>query len=306
MLPLHKVRQGYGGIFATVFSEDLIVPWKPLSLGDFISYTRDYERGAIPSVLLEDEVFKKCVLDSSLVRQMNFLPAGLVSVVAQNIWEYSGPKGVSEFNQDLAGARHILFGGGSKALHELVTIIAMAFPYKPEEVYAMDYETFLLRLAQSEKKLIDMGVLKTSVDLIEEQVETPTPKKAKAFADLNKVDIKKLWEEQHGIVKEPLPPPPVREKAPPPAPPGPSQRDNKRWWKVSPVLEAQKSHGINFGADNASVENTVLDNHEMSEAPEVREYLINEKTRDSRQKLIQDAQWIYKDLLEGLAKKKPS
>ena len=149
----------------------------------------------------------------------------------------------------------------------------------------MDYETFMLRLAQAEKKLLDLGIIKEPVVMREKE------KDQKKTVQRPKIDAKKLWEEQQQQI-------PVSE---------PQQISNKKWWKISPVLEATKKTKINLRESKDLNASLLLDNDEKASSPEVREYILEEKTKSIQGKMIADAEWMYKDLLAELSsRKKPS
>ena len=275
---IYEVRKRFGGTYVTIFPDGLIIPWKALSLKDFISYQQDTFKNLIPYPQLEDEIFSKCVLDDSIIRQMPFLKAGIISTVVHNIWEYSGPTTAELFNNDLETARQMLQGTGIGGLHELVEMITLAFPYTPEQVYEMDYETFLLRTAQAEGKLLRMKIISSPFSLVQTQTEAskqkgPIPKETKP-----RVDAKSLWEEQRLKKKDPIPPG--------------GMKKNEKWWKVSPVLETPAAHGIDFRIQQAEIDTFGSTGHEKADIH------IN------RANLIKDAQWIYADVLKALAAKK--
>jgi hypothetical protein len=91
-------------------------------------------------------------------------------------------------------------------------------------------------------------------------------------------------------------------KAPPKVDMGNVPRE--KWWNKSPVLEASNKSNINFDAEKTAADNLSLDNHDRAEAPEVQKFLAEYKTRDQRKKMVEDAKWIYKDLIEELQKHK--
>jgi hypothetical protein len=314
MRSVFEVRREFGSTYFTLFPDGLSIPWHPLPLGDFLSYTRDYSQGIVPPALLEDEIFKKCVTDPAILRRFPFLKAGIVTTVAQNIWEYSGPAGIKDFNEDLDSKRTSLYTDGTTALQDLVQIITMAFPYKPEEVYSMEYEVFLERLVQSEKKLLQLGLITEPVTMTEKGKEKKglrikgDPVK---FADLNggeRVDAKALWDAQQADKQKPTQAPISTPKSSPDpshelsTPTGEMSRD--RWFKVSPVLEATKKKKIDFKGDEETASMMLLDNDERASPPEVREFLLKKKMEGPGKDLQRDAQWIYKDLLAELAKRK--
>lgn len=276
---LFPVRKRFGGTYITIFNDDLVVPWKLLSIQDYIQYDSDVKRGLIPLSHLENEIFKKCVLDDSLLRQFDSLKAGVIATVVQHIWEYSGPTGIDSFNQDIENARVSLSSDGSKVLHQCAQLISTAFPYKPEEIYGMDYPTFLLRLAQAESKLIQAGMLKEPIR-IEQPGLTKERKGPRPSDPNNRVDAKRIWEDQQ-FKKD------SSKKSP-----GQGKRGKDKWWKVSPVLESSDSHQINFREESAEQHVFGATGHEKADI-----HITSDK-------MVKDAQWIYKDLLAGLAKKK--
>jgi hypothetical protein len=279
MQKLFEVRKQHGSTYATVFPDGTIVPWKPLSIEDFIKYSFDQFRGLIPPVHLEDEIFKKCIIDTTYIRQMSLLKAGIVSTVVSNIWQYSGPTGIDAFNNDLNTARQMLNADGVKAIHQLVEMVTLAFPYKPEEVYQMDYETLLMRVAQAEAKLLQLGTIKEPIQMKDEDKK---PQRGPRPSDPNqkfksRIDAKKLWEEQRGIKQQDQP--------------IPSKDQEKKWWKKSPVLEVPPKHNIDFNTEQKEHDIFALSGHEKADV------------HIARDKMVKDAQWIYADLIKELAQK---
>ena len=99
------------------------------------------------------------------------------------------------------------------------------------------------------------------------------------------VDAKALWDEQEN--RKPK-----------------KDITREKWWDVSPVLETKKRKNIDFAAANNDVEEWVLDNDEKASPPEVRKHIMKMKTKENVQSLVQDAQWIYKDLIAALEAQK--
>jgi len=311
MRQLHEVRQLYGGVYVTIFSEDLIVPWMPLTIGEYIQYHHDNVNQRSIQCLLEDEIFKKCVVDETLVRQISFLPAGIISTVVQNIWQFSGPINIDTFNDDLEMARQIVYGSDTKSINQIVQMITSAFPYKPEEVYAMNYETMLQRAAMAEAKLIELGLVVEPIRFIAEHPEQ-TEETPKAV-----VDAKKLWEEYQA--RQGIQPPgqqkvsEKRAQTPSRSLPVPSKK-TERWWKVSPILEHQnidasdlaaqepiyRKRKLDFNHETKEAELLSLDNHDRLESPEMQQHLLKLKHQSGRDQMIQDAQVMYADVIKAL------
>lgn len=287
MKELCQARKVYGNTFVTLIQEDkytVAIPWQPLSIQDYIDYTHAFTRDLIPIGIIENEIFIKCVSDQTYVQQIDTLKAGVITTVVSNILEYSAPQGIDSFNNDLDLARSLLNEDGIGIIHQFVSYITDAFPYKPEEVYAMNYETFLFRAVQAEAKLMKAGILQEPIKVYkaeeEEKKEVKRPN----------IDVKKLWESKFQNKPTPRQPPTNHKK--------------KKWWKVSPILEATEKSNIDFEGERVAQDSTHLDNHDLSEPPEVKEFLAQQKTKDSRAKMVEDARWIYKDVIEALNQKK--
>lgn len=161
MNQLLYLRRQYGEVFVTELPSGQIVPWRPLSTGEYIHYNRLLRMGVPPPAAVEDEIFIKCVQDKVLVNSIDKLKAGIVSSIVACIISYSGPQGADELNYMLNLKRAEI----NDAIHEIVGIICQAFPaYKPEEVYEMDYDTIMQRAALAESKLLRTGILQEPME----------------------------------------------------------------------------------------------------------------------------------------------
>lgn len=184
------IKKKYGSnTHITIISDNIIIPWKLLPIFDYIQYSKEIQEGRFPLSIFEDEIFSKCVLDQSIVRQLPYLKAGIVSTVVENIWNASCSNTVDGLNNSLEEARkesRLI----APAIHELVSTILLAFPaYRPEEVYGMDFNTLIKRAIDAEVKLLHSNVIQEPISFEplnqEESVSQP------------KVDPKELWEKQH-------------------------------------------------------------------------------------------------------------
>ena len=288
-----EVRHQYGDTYLTVFNDGFSVPWKPLSIGEYIHYDHQIARMVVPSACLEDEVFCKCVQDQDILESMDKLSAGIVTTVVHNIWEYSGPNTPQDLQKDFESARSTLKEGRAAVIHQCAYMIATGFNYTLEQVYAMEYDTFLLRLAQAEAKMLTMKII---TDPLQLNFSTSPEEK---FANLNperpptpervKVDAKEAWDRQQASQVQ------QRSQPTPDKPKG-------KWWGTSPVLEAEKRRNINFTAEKQAADDTVLDSHERNEKGAMKQYIIDQKLSGQRDKMLDDAKIIYKDLIESLDK----
>lgn len=183
----NTLRSEHGDGYYTIISDDIIIPWKPLSIGEFIKYETLFNEGVVNTSVLEDEVFRKCVTDPNYVRDINFLNAGIIGIVVQNIFSYSGPSSIDDFNNTLNINRQI----SDIPFHFMAPLVVRAFPsYKLEDVYAMPYEVFMLRLAQAESLLMRFGVIKDHLVLKDNE----PPKKKPKLSQEDLRTVKEKWE----------------------------------------------------------------------------------------------------------------
>lgn len=176
-MSLSDLRQIYGSVFLTEVSDGQNIPWKPLSIGEFQKYEillQDKDPGI--KAVVEDEIFRSCVLDQVVVSNLDKQKAGTITTVVAAIMSISGPSTPEEFNNFLNYNRQI----ASLVINEAVISICWAFPgYTPEDVLSLDYSTFMLRLAMAEKKLMSSGIYTKPFELINTQQEQLAPKKPK-------------------------------------------------------------------------------------------------------------------------------
>lgn len=203
MHTLSTLRGRYGSkVFVTYLPDGMQVPWRPLDIGEYLDFQNTLATGQYARAYIEDEIFRKCVLDEGLIAKLDKLKAGTVSTVTATIMAYSGPQNSDELNFALNFSRQT----SDQVLHHMVPLICQAFPaYKPEEVYAMDYETFMMRLAQSERKLLQLGQLQEPISFSDSSQEEQ-PKKT---PNIPIKELRDVWEEQRDGPRQPPKPKPV-------------------------------------------------------------------------------------------------
>ena len=162
---LSELRSLHGTCYITQTSDGQFIPWKPLSIGEWLKYKDAFGTNLYAPAVLENEIFKLCVLDPFIVKHIDKQKAGTVTTIVNNIITQSGPQNVNEFNGHLNYARNL----AQQPIHQIVSIICQIFSaYKPEEVYALDYETLMLRLAQAEERMFKMGLKTEPFELRDE------------------------------------------------------------------------------------------------------------------------------------------
>lgn len=197
---INKYRQKYGvgGAFVSILvDQSLVIPWRPLSLQSYLRFSelqRLRQNEGILEVCLEDEIFLSCVLDDVIKKRIDYLKAGIVQLVVSHIWAISCPVNAEELDATLNHRRALTWDAHNAILHEFVKWITLAFPYKPEEVYAMPFEQMSKVLIMAEQKLMLMGLLDKPFQVLLEQ-----PQQERREQPREKVDPRKMWEEIHGV-----------------------------------------------------------------------------------------------------------
>jgi hypothetical protein len=191
-------RERYGDCYITKLPDGLIVPWRSLTVAEFIKYDRLLVQGTYPRAVIEDEIFTLCVQNVIQTKELKSFSAGSIEIVAKNILSYSGPSSIDELTYLLELSRGI----AQEVFHQIVIRVCQGFPaYKPEDVYGMDMLTMMLRLAQAEDKLIKQGNAIEPFSFFSEEEET---QKAKP-----KVSQENLKEQFEKTQPKPAPPKPV-------------------------------------------------------------------------------------------------
>lgn len=204
MIELAALREKYGEVFVSETARGDIIPWRPLSIEEFLKYDEMARFGQYPQAFVENEIFRTCVLNPVLAKHVDQIPAGVVSQVSSAIFVYSGPQNI----QDLAQVLDLSRAKARSSIHQIVSFITQAFPaYTPEDVYAMDYSTMMMRAAQAEEKMLRMGLITEPLEFFNNQEEAqqapPQPQ-----PQMDPRELKQRYEEQ-----VPGPPaPPKREK----------------------------------------------------------------------------------------------
>ena len=172
MVDLPSLRRKYGPVFITTLKNGDVIPWKQLSIGDYLEYSALLSNYVYAKATIEDEIFSKCVLDEYVVDILPALKAGTVSTVVKDIIENSGPVNIQDLNQTLDIFRSV----ASQAIHQTVVLVAQAFPgYKLEDIYEMNYSDFMLRLAQAESKMLQLGILEEPINFQDPQMVSEAP-----------------------------------------------------------------------------------------------------------------------------------
>ena len=148
---LEESKQG-NPVYRLNFPGGKRISFRLLSWKRFNDYWSLMQRGTISNCVLEDAIFRECVLDHDDIEQMYTMLAGVVATVAMVIMKMSGPSDESTFMPDLEVQRIEV----SNLRSQITMTICRAFPaYTPETVELLPWPKVLLRLAQAETILLE-------------------------------------------------------------------------------------------------------------------------------------------------------
>lgn len=187
-------RRRYGSNWLTVFPDNLEIPWRQLTLQEFLDYDNLFRSSNYTAAEIEDEIFQLVVLESVFTENIDILPAGVVSTVAAQVLQVSGVDSPEQLSEDLHLARQQV----QDFITSAVTLICSVFPaYKPEDVFNLKYDVFMVRLAMAEKRLLELGLIIEPLSVIVEgqptasvvQEELPSQRKRREILEAKKKQI---------------------------------------------------------------------------------------------------------------------
>ena len=187
-------RERHGQVFLTILSDGQEIPWRPLTIGEFIEYDKLLKGNTYPQAYIENEIFIKCVKNKALIELIDELPAGTISQVTETILQYSGPSSLEELQYFLDFNRTQVQG----VLQQIISYISQAFPaYRPEDIYKMDYHLLMTRFAEAENKLMRLGMIATPISFT--PIEPLEAQKSKPPEKKKTDDLLQKFYEQEGI-----------------------------------------------------------------------------------------------------------
>jgi hypothetical protein len=304
---LLELRRIHGQVFVSKLPTGQNIPWRPLSIHEYIEYDKLLTLGEYPRAFIEDEIFRKCVLSEVLVENLEVLRAGLVQSVVRDIFAYSGPHTIHELEYFLNINRQ----QAGQVIHQLMSVICQAFPaYKPEDVYAMDYSTFMLRAAQAEEKLLRTGLITEPLTFTApgeeapvqkaEPAPPPPPKNAEEVQERKKENLREQWRIQQAqeIKEHALPPPP--------------DTTEQVIIKKADIIEHQGAmsghdqdvvHHKNAADETAAIYGDYLEQLKSGgelkiKTPEERMEAAKQREKETKQQLLEQKNKIVKDMAE--------
>ena len=198
MLNPPALRKAYGpGTFLYIVdAENFAIPWRALTIDEFLFYDRAIRDAKYSRPYLEDEIFLKCVLEPTVIQNIDTLDASVVTNTANAILLNSGPATPEDIQNGLNYGRFLARG----IITDIMNLIVQAYPaYTIEALEEMTYEKLMTRVAQAEKKLLETGVLKESLSFTarggpvpQGQAQAKTAEeKSKPFDDWHAAELEK-------------------------------------------------------------------------------------------------------------------
>jgi len=150
-MDLFKERKEGAQVFRITFPDDTRVPFKLLTWGDYTIFFELFQKQTIPTYILENIIFERCVVEKSVVMIKNKLRAGIITTIVNMIMLLSGPVDSNSFNQALDQTRSQI----DSLQSQVEMIICRAFPgYTPNDLQKMRWPELVKRLAQAERILM--------------------------------------------------------------------------------------------------------------------------------------------------------
>lgn len=170
-------RKEYGECLVTILSDDVLIPWRVLTVGEYRRFLEMQQGGLYPMPFIEDEIFKLCVLDERMVKDADHFPAGVITSVAKDIWAASFPSSLPDLQFALEQERMKYMGNTED---QLASIVLRAFPsYKLSDIREMPFNELMRLVVMAEEQLLNKGVLAQPLQLSTQQAEqTARPERA--------------------------------------------------------------------------------------------------------------------------------
>jgi hypothetical protein len=260
------LRERYGSVFVLELPDGLVVPFSLLSLSDFFTYSKILSSDIIPSWVIENEIFTKCVKDEVLIDNIYQQKAGTPTTVANTILQYSAPNSQEELGYFLNYNRSVV----DNSLYQLINTICLAYSYTPDDLLRKDIQEIFFLFALAERKLLDTGILSEPFDF--ENKNTKKPRKQ------HKVDLSKLSEEY---------------------------RQQEEEWNLRKLRQqGTKSPGMTVENETPSFNDTDKNGDTVISGRELMYNLDADPTSDSpvESQMMEDAKVIFGDYLEALKK----
>ena len=122
---------------------------------------------------LEEAVFLKCLVEPQfLVHEIGHMKAGIITTVANLIYQFSGPQNMDDITQHLNQERIIV----QDLTYQAVATICRAFPaYTPDAVLQLSWATLVNRLAMAEAVLLNTGAISEPLEISDTSTRSKQP-----------------------------------------------------------------------------------------------------------------------------------
>jgi len=134
-----------------------------LDYNSFVRCKALLERNPVMIPLIEEEIFRTCVVDPIyIVDHMFDQKAGTISSIATAIYMTSGPHDINVVNEQFELGRKIV----QDVTYNMILHICRAFPaYNPDDLLCMDWQTLVNRFVLAEKLLLDTGAISEKINV---------------------------------------------------------------------------------------------------------------------------------------------
>lgn len=160
-----EAKAKYSDLYRLKFEDDTEVVFRLLSFKEYEHFNSLYLQGLIDSK--DESIFDRCVINLAIPKVPGEeLRAGVKHTVINVILQMSGPNTLEDWQFQIENSRSEL----QHIITQVEMIICKAFPaYKPEDIWNMSWQTMMHRFAQAEAMLLQTGVLKEQIQILDKK-----------------------------------------------------------------------------------------------------------------------------------------
>jgi len=163
-----KKQVGDGLYGLNLIEDDIIIPFRLLSLVEFNNCKTSLVLGAIPAQDIYDYVYRTCVLNKAYVEQPDDLRAGVPTTLAQLILYMSGPNDMRLVQDLLTVERHVAQTFES----QMRTTICRAFNgYTMDKLDDLSFPQLVKLFAEAEASLLNAGLIEKHFEIVDRDAE---------------------------------------------------------------------------------------------------------------------------------------
>ncbi|MHA2064314.1 MAG: hypothetical protein ACXABY_08035 [Candidatus Thorarchaeota archaeon] len=164
--------------------DDIVIPFRLLSLGEYNSCRTSLAIGVIPAQDVYDHIYKTCVLNKAHTEYTDDMKAGIPNLVAKVIYYMSGPNDIEFMQQLLDVERNVAQTFES----QMKTTICRVFPgYTMNMLDDLGFPQMIKLFAEAESVLLQSGAISEPYKIVDKDQEKSSFDAHKALLDAERM-----------------------------------------------------------------------------------------------------------------------